>query len=469
MSRGKKILVGISLIVLLLGSAFWWRIDETRRVAQVGAQAYLYALPLVLMDVTREQTFAHPAAHAATPNRFYHIPVLADHTFRTVIRPNVDTIYSTAWLDISEGPVLLTVPPSDGRYHVIQFMDAWTNVFFAPGVRTLGNEPGQFLIARPEWRGNVPDGYERIDAPTDMLWVIGRIYVEGRGDLEAASRYQRSLDLRPLNELGNESFRAALPDPAGRGVARTDPIDIVKTMEPSAFFERFQALLRTNPPAAADAPFIEETLVPLGLAPEDYAGWAALDRTARRRVELGIQKVWDVMTERAALEKNRTPTGWAGLSIAKLIGDYGTNYELRAGVAVFGLGANIPADAVYLNASVDGGGNALKGGTAYHLTFAPGELPPVHGFWSVTLYDRKGYLIDHTLMRYGLRDSSPLIHNANGSLTLFIQPEAPEGEMVANWLPSPPEGEFVLSMRLYWPKEEALQEDWMPPAIMAQE
>lgn len=469
MSRQKKILVGIGLVVLLLASALWWRIDETRRVAQAGAQAYLYALPIVLMDVTREQTFSHPAARTATPNRFYHIPVLADHTFRTVIRPNVDTIYSTAWLDISDGPMLLAVPPSDGRYHVIQFMDAWTNVFFAPGIRTLGNETGRFMITRPEWHGIVPDGYERIDAPTDMLWVIGRIYVEGPSDLEAASRYQRSLDLRPLAELGNDGFRAALPDPAGRGVARTDPIDIVKAMEPAAFFERFHALLRANPPAEIDAPFIDETLAPLGLAPGHYAGWAALDRTARRGIELGIQKVWDVMTERAALEKNRTPTGWAGLSTAKLIGDYGTNYELRAGVAVFGLGANIPADAVYLNASVDGGGSALKGGKAYRLTFAPGKLPPVHGFWSVTLYDRKGYLIDHALMRYGLRDSSPIIHNDNGSLTLFIQPEAPGGDMAANWLPSPPDGEFVLSMRLYWPKELVLQEDWMPPAVMAQE
>jgi hypothetical protein len=135
--------------------------------------AALYALPLVIMDLTREQFFAGPIAADATPNRFLHIPILANPSFRSVVRPNVDTLYSTAWLDVSDEPVLLTLPPSNGRYFLVQCMDAWTNVFAAPGIRTLGDTGATYAIVGPGWHGQLPANIEVLHAPTRMVWVTG--------------------------------------------------------------------------------------------------------------------------------------------------------------------------------------------------------------------------------------------------------------------------------------------------------
>jgi hypothetical protein len=463
---GKISLLVVALVVLAL-ALIYWKVERTRDIAQKGAMAYLYALPLVLMDITRQEMYEHPAAKTAQPNRLYMIPILADHTFRTVIRPNVDTLYSAAWLDLREEPVLLSIPPGNGRYHVEQLMDAWTNVFFAPGIRTLGNEPGRYLITLPTWQGEVPDGYQRVDAPTSMVWLLGRIFVNGESDMDAARRYQRQIDLRPLSELGNPDFQPSYPDARGRGAQRVDPIDIVRNMDSGEFFSRFRKLAHENPPADADAPFIAEILQPLGLAPSENPQADELPDAMRKAIDRGIAEVWAVMTERSAVEKERTPTGWAGLSASKHIGTYGTDYKLRAGVAVFGLGANIAADAVYLNASLDSQGQDLAGGKAYTLTFAAQELPPVKGFWSLTLYDRMGYLLENPLNRYNLRISDALHYNHDGSLTLLVQPDEPDDEtMRSNWLPSPRDGTFVLSMRLYWPEQALLDGKWMPPALI---
>lgn len=460
-----RIIIPLLLVTLLLAGAFI--INDFKKLANKGADAYVYALPLVLMDITRQETFKHPAASSAQPNRFYMIPILADHTFRTVVRPNVDTLYSIAWLDLTEEPLLLTVPASRGRYHVEQFMDAWTNVFFAPGIRTLGDEMGKYLITSRNWRGDIPKGYTRIDAPTDMVWILARVFVDGEDDLTAARRYQASLDVRPLSRRGDPNYKPILPDERGRGAKRSDPIDIVRSMSADEFFSRFIALTKHNPPASEDQAFIDDVLRPLQLTQESATDWNSRSSYTRRAIEKGIETVWSVMTHRAAVEKDLTPTGWAGLANSTNIGIYGTNYPLRAGVAVFGLGANMPEDAIYLNASVDGEGEPLQGGKSYTLTFPSGQLPPVNGFWSVTLYDHKGYLLESPTQRYNLRQSDPLTYNADGSLTLLIQPDPPANRKLEhNWLPSPKTGQFVLSMRLYWPEQALLDGKWIPPALI---
>jgi hypothetical protein len=173
-------------------------------------RAAMYALPLVIMDLTREQFFAGATAADATPDRFLHIPVLANPSFRSVVRPNVDTLYSTAWLDLRADPVLLTVPPSSGRYFLVQCMDAWTNVFAAPGIRTLGDRGATYAIVGPDWRGPPPAGAEIVHAPTRMVWVLARVYVREPADLAAARAFQRQLDLRPSSRANDPIERHAI-------------------------------------------------------------------------------------------------------------------------------------------------------------------------------------------------------------------------------------------------------------------
>lgn len=263
--RGVMIGMGASLITR---AAAWAAPRASVANFPANVQAVLYALPLVIMDVTREETLSRAGA---MPNRFLNIPILANASFRTVVRPNVDTLYSTAWLDLSAGPAVMTLPPSNGRFYMIQCMDAWTNNIADPGVRTLGNNRAQFEIIGPEWHGQILPGAEVIRAPTRMVWVLARVFVRNDADLSGAREYQSQLDIRPLSRLNDLAFHSTYPFPGKR---KRDPImmDVLKAMGAEAFFQRFLALTVANPPAPEDAPFIKAVLARLGITPGQPRG-----------------------------------------------------------------------------------------------------------------------------------------------------------------------------------------------------
>ncbi len=435
--------------------------------ADLAAEAYVYAYPLVLTDLTREASLSSPVADNITPNRFLHIPILANAGFRTVVRPNVDTIYSAAWVDLTREPVLMTVPASDGVYFMIQCLDAWTNVFAAPGTRTQGNSARTYAIVGPGWQGTLPASVERLQAPTAMVWIIGRIDANRKGSLAAAQAYQKKLDLRPLSRVGDPAFEAARPTlRLTRPPARPTPKDQVAAMPPRAFFTRFAALLPANPPAAADAPFIDRVLTPLGLRP-GALDWDALPAETRAALEQGSVQALAAMRAAGRAGQGETVNGWTGLGGARaVLGDYGTDYPTRAVVALLGLGANLVVDAVYLNAAVDRDGAALDGSRRYTITFPPGTTPPARAFWSITLYDREGYLIDSPGDRFAVKGGDGLVREADGSLVLRLQPGDPGAALRPNWLPTPSGSAFELSMRIYWPEMRATDGGWQPPPIV---
>lgn len=438
-----------------------------RDPAASAEDAALYALPLVVMDLTREQFFSDPVSADAAPGQFLHIPILANPTFRSVVRPNVDTLYSAAWLDLGAEPVLLSLPPSDGRYYLIQCMDAWTNVFAAPGIRTLGNRAARYAIVGPTWRGEVPPGVEVLRAATRMVWVLGRVYVRDAADLPAARAFQRKLDLRPASRAGDASFTGASPHPPGptpRRIMR----DRLHDLGAEAFYERFTRLTVDNPPAADDAPFVRSVLAPLGVAPGAAIHWASLPEANRRALSDGLARTLAALSDRAQLDRQRPvqPTGWSSLAATVAQGTYGTSYRVRAAVAAVGLGANLRADAVYLNANIDGNREPLDGSKRYRLRFAPGQAPPVRAFWSITLYDEQGYLIPNPAERHAVKSGDALTREADGSIVLLLQPDDPGPDHRASWLPTPPQRRFELSLRAYWPDAALLDGAWTPPAVL---
>jgi hypothetical protein len=403
-------------------------------------RAYLYAYPLVLMDVTRELT-----AGAAT-NAFLHSRAFPTDAFRAVVRPNADTLYSSAWLDLSKEPILLRVPDTGGRYYLMQVLDAWTETIAVPGKRTTGTDAGWFAIAGPGWKGKLPAPVkQRIDSPTNIVWLLGRIQTNGAGDYPRVHKLQDAFRLTPLSRGRAETSRAKAAAPA---TANGNPPENVRRMSAAEFFARFRGLLPKNPPRADDGAMVE---LLSNLGPPD-------SEDAAKGVDAAKSMLASADRLRATMAGG---SGWTAFN--PNIGRYGVNYLARAVVARVALGANPPEDAVYLNCFKEPTGKPLEG--AYRIHFEKSELPPVHAFWSITVYDADGYFIRNAAGRHAIGDRDPLRFNPDGSLDLYLQSEVPDGNR-SNWLPTPASGPFNLSFRLYWPKREILDGKWTPPPVL---
>ena len=448
----QRIVVAALLAVLAVGALLYSKAEQI----VLGAEGYLFGFPLVVMDVTR----ANAALAIGPANQLRRVRQFPDARFRDVVRPNVDTLYTTAFLDMAQGPWVFEMAPNDRRYEVMPFMDAWTNVFASPGTRTSGPGGGRYLLAGALWQGTVPAGMALLRAPTRMVWLIGRTQTNGVADYAAVHQLQDGLTLRSLADVQSgrsvDAAAGATPPPLQPGAA-PPPIVQMRAMDVQTFFTRLAQLMVDNPPAAADAPMLRK-LARLGVAPGQPPQWGLLDQSA---VALGRwiadRKVAQVLQERPRLRGWITPPG--------ILGNYGTDYNIRAGVAMIGLGANLPADATYPSASVDSRGKQLEGSRHYRLHFDKGALPPVKAFWSITAYGPDDFFIDNPLHRHALGDRDPLVYHPDGSLDLWIQADAPAPERRANWLPVRSGQAFMLNARLYWPQPAALDGSWGMPGI----
>jgi hypothetical protein len=422
---------------------------EAEAIATLG---YIYGYPLVLMDVTRATT---PAA----ANRFVHRTEFPDDKFTDVVTPNVDTLYSMAWLDLTKEPMVLSVPDLGRRYYTMELLDAWSNVIAAPGTRTTGNGKGAFAIIGPDWAAELPSTLEAIQSPTNMVWLIGRTYTAGKSDYDAVRAIQRQYRLTPLRVFGKASAPAAsVPSPA-----RPDtepPVAQVEKLSAGAFFARLARLMNGNPPSDSDEPLLRR-LAQIGVAPGAPFDLAQLPASIADAVEGGVAAA-RARIRGAGLEAMGKPVnGWR---VRLDLGRYGTSYEQRAVIALMGLGANLPEDAVYPATDVDAAGQPLSGENRYRIRFAPGELPPVKAFWSVTIYNEHHFLVANPLGRYALGDRDPVRAEPDGTLDFYIQHDDPGPDKRANWLPAPADG-FNLVMRLYFPKAAVLDGRWRPPPV----
>jgi len=440
------------------------RVDEQFDVHSIGLEAYYYFYPMISMELTRRQLTNIEAGvlpGRGPTNSFVHIREFPAADFRVVVRPNFDTLYSSAWLDLSDGPVVLSAPDVGGRYYLLPMLDMWTDVFAAPGWRTTGTGTGHWAITPPGWAGDLPDGIGQIPAPTPVVWIIGRTQTNGPADYAAVNAVQDGFTVRPLSSWG-----AGEPPPRPPLVVdpsidmQTEPLHQVNNLGMVEFLTMAAELLAIHPPHATD--------------------WSQLARLARIGIEAGqpfdptalspeeLAALETVPAEGQAHLKDLVPTmarvvnGWS--LNTDTVGVYGNFYAKRAAVTLVGLGANQPEDAVYPLQMVDADGAAATGADRYVLHFPAGQLPPVYGFWSVTMYDEEGFQIANPIDRFAIGDRDPLRYNDDGSLDLWVQHESPGPEQEANWLPAP-KGPLFLCLRLYGPKAEALDGRWTPPGL----
>jgi hypothetical protein len=430
---------------------------------KIGVEAYIYLYPLVLMDVTRRNHINYEPGQKqglGPMNMFHNMRTYQTVDDRDVVRPNFDTLYSKAWVDLTHGPVIVSVPDTAGRYYLMPMIDMWTDVFAVPGARTSGTKAAHYALALPGWRGGLPEGVDRIDAPTPYVWIIGRTQTNGPTDYENVHKIQDGYVMTPLSQWGKEAQPVkAKIDPAFD--MKTDPLQQVNGMSAAQFFTYATELMKRHPPHPTDWSQIAR-MKRIGLAPGkafDLAKAEPAVRAALERVPADcLSAMWDKLPTLA-----RVANGWS--MNTHTVGVYGSYYLKRAIVALVGLGANQPEDAIYPLLLTDPDGHPLMGGNRYVLHFDKSELPPVDAFWSVTMYDADGFQVANPLNRYAIGDRDALKYDDYGSLDLYIQPESPGEEKESNWLPSPKRGTLGVTMRLYAPRAEALDGRWNPPAI----
>lgn len=426
--------------------------------AIVLKEAYIYSLPLVLMDLTRRQMTQSSELNSVPNNQFKNNSFFPDAKFKNVVRPNSDTYYSSAWLNLADGPVILSIPNTKGRYHMFPLMDAYSNIFYSIGTRTTGNNGGIFLITGPKWTGSTPEGMKQIPSPTDIVWVIGRTQVNSKEDGEkVVVPLQHQYKIISLNEWGKQPIPSKIIiDPT---VPKEDPNTVVKTMTVENYFNYANELLAKNPPPEADKAVLNR-FASVGIGTGKKFDLNTFSDDKRKE----ITEIPKTITNKLAIDYDTSNmvNGW-NLG-RKVIGTYGTDYQSRASTAYMGLGANLREDAIYSTCFVDRQNKELNGSSSYKLHFEKGQTPPVNAFWSITLYDTQGYFIDNELNRYTLGDRSNLRPNADGSIDIFIQHSHPGKEKTSNWLPAP-KGNFNLLLRFYWPKSVILQNKWSPPFV----
>ena len=431
--------------------------DEAKAIAQ---DAWIFGMPLVYIELqidTSSHVSKTDTGHAPV-NQFVHYREFPDASNRTVVGFNVDTLYSLANLDLSKEPIVLSVPDMGKRFWLMQIIDAWNNVPHAPGSRTVGGKGGHFALVGPAWKGTLPQGVAELRVPTNLALVGGRTYTSGPDDYGAVHSLQDQYKLVPLSSWGKQYTP---PDnvPLKSGVDTQTPVPKqVLAMAPEDFFSRVNRLLVTNPPEPDD-PKTMARLAKLGVAPGATFSMDTFTPEVRKAIEEGVANGIQLMRETV---RGKVINGW---QIALDMGRYGTKYTYRAGWTFFGVGGNLPEDAIYPFAGLDGDGKPFNGSNRYTLRFGKAEIPPVNAFWSLTVYDEDSYLVANAINRYALGDRSHLTSDADGGLTLYIQSESPGKEKESNWLPAPKDAGFKMALRLYAPKKEVADGTWAPPPV----
>lgn len=414
----------------------------------IAADAYVWGLPLVVTMRTMQTL-----GPVIGVNHLYAQQQLSDASSRSVVAPNVDTLYDVTVLDLRNGPIVLTVPEIRDRYYTFQFMAMNTESFAYIGTRATGGAAGSWVIAPPGWDGTVPPADHLISAPTPLVFLLGRSLVLSADDLPTARAVMAQVRLEPLTPQSDEagSTVSSLGAPPGTPQSVADA--------GAAFFDELGDVLAISPPTSEADRAALARFAAIGIGPGRHP---AADATPDSRAALAKGVVDGAARVKQELTSSTdSVNGWDS---HPHLGQYGDDFLLRAAIAQAGWGANVPEEAVYVTSTQDVNGEDYSGARGYVLHFAAGQLPPAKAFWSLTLYAPDMFLFDNPAKRYAIGDRTPdLQANPDGSVDLYLQQSPPPGHE-SNWLPTPAGG-FVLEMRIYLPEPTVLDGTYRLPAV----
>ncbi|UXY32250.1 DUF1254 domain-containing protein [Streptomyces sp. HUAS TT20] len=441
---------------VLTGHVSDWRREYAYTL---GEQAFVYGFPYIYNAGLRHRWVTQKPDTDATPyaavNHFWHAGRLFDASDREGLSPNNDTLYSFAWVDLSEEPIILSHPDMGDRYFTFELVGVTSDNYGYVGQRATGPHAGDFALVGPGWTGDLPKGVHRTEtAPSPWIVIVGRTLVAGERDLSHVHALQRRYRLTPLHLFGKEGAHL----PQRRDVL--EPIDVAQ--DRLGPWKTLNAMLAENPPPRHHDVLLKQ-FAEIGIGP-------GLD------VEAQPESVKQSLIRAAAtaapmLEQQLLSGEWAHVINGWLypppqLGRFGDDFLRRAAEqSLVGVAANDPQEAVYLAAFHDSDGGKLSTGR-YELRFEPGDLPPVDAFWSLTVYGEDRNLVPNPIGRYSIGDRTPgLVTDADGSLTLHLQPESPGPAREPNWLPTPEQGIWFIALRMYLPRPEVIDARWECPPI----
>lgn len=447
-----------------------------QEATDIAVNAYLYGYSLITTEITRVQ-FTNVANAKEKPlhapmGQFNNVKRYPPGDYRGVSAPNADTLYSVAWVDLKEEPWIFSHPDMKDRYYLFPMYSMWMPVIDSPGSRTTGSAAATYALTGPNWQGTLPDGVRQLKFPTRYALILGRTYASGTAeDYAEVNKLQDQYLLYPLSSYG-KPYTAPAINPVDNNVpySMTDkPQVIINAMDTSAYFNMMTKLMAdVAPPAAEDAEQLKQ-MAKIGIVPGKVFDITKLSPEIQKALSnvntLAMSKINAEMDKNGGTIQN----GWL---IPEAVGTYGTNYLARATIAAFGWPANLSEDAVYPYTNVDSAGAKLIGTNKYVLHFDAQQLPPVKGFWSITMYvsDAGLWFYPNSLNKFTVSMRDKLKFNSDGSLDLYFQNESPGTDKEANWLPAPA-GEFTLMLRMYWPTETSPsilppgQGSWIIPGV----
>lgn len=429
----------------------------------LGLQAYIFGFPYVYLPSLRWSWVCQPQpAGNTTPyaplNHFHHVRALADATYRDGGSPNEDTLYSIAWLDLADEPIILSHPDMGERYFTFEIASLDSDNFAYVGTRTTGAEAASFAIVGPRWKGALlPDVPALPTSRTDSVLIIGRTLVNGASDVAEVNALQDRFSLIPLSCWGREGAKL----PARRNVWRpADP-----RSDPLAEWKTMNRAMSEDPPEARLASLLG-LFAQIGVGPGqdvdtlDAASRRGLARAAADGRALLANVIHSGLLGRQTNHWNMPPRAFGRAGLAD-------DFLLRGAVQCLGgIIANDPDEAVYFNTALDANGEALDSARHYSLRFSPDALPDVNAFWSLSLYDPTNNFTPNSIDRYSIGDrTAGLVREPDGGIVIYIQRDAPALDKVANWLPTTASGGFSLILRTYMPGKSIVEGDWAPPGV----
>jgi hypothetical protein len=432
--------------------------QEARTIAR---EAYVFGVPMVSLygtvyafsvDKTNPQ-------YKGPFNSILNIARVFTPADTAFVTPNSDTPYSFIVLDLRSEPIVITLPPMEkDRYFVFQMMDFYTFNFDYLGTRTTGNGGGDYLVAGPGWKGEVPKGITTaLRAETNLVSVVGRTQLFNPADLDNVKNIQAGYKVRPLSD-----YLGAAAPPSAPELNWVKPVAPAQQHTSLDFFNVFAFALQFAEPPHPSEVALRKRCEEIGIFPGKVFNAASLTPEMKAAIEAGMADGQKEIDDRRAALGGKSQDLFGTRAFLK------NDYIRRAVGTQVGIGANSKEEALYPIYEKDADGKALDGTTGrYTIRFAGGQFPPVNAFWSLTMYDMPSQLlVKNPIDRFLI--NAPMLPNLkldpDGGLTIYIQNESPGADKEANWLPAP-KGLFMMAMRYYWPKAALLQGEWRSPVV----